>query len=67
MANADTAQPDEPARTLVWMAESEEAGCRAGRYFYDMREETPAPQALDDAAAERLWEESEKILARIGV
>ena len=67
MANAQTAQPDEPARTLVWMAESEEAGRKAGRYFYDMREETPAPQALDDTAAQRLWEESEAILAKLGV
>jgi NAD(P)-dependent dehydrogenase (short-subunit alcohol dehydrogenase family) len=67
MANAETAQPDEPARTLVWMAESAEAGRDAGRYFYDMREAAPALQALDDAAARRLWEESEVILARIGV
>lgn len=67
MESAESALPDEPARTLVWMATEDDAGRDAGRYFYDMQEAAPAPQALDEAAAERLWVESEKILARIGV
>lgn len=65
MENAETALPDEPARTLVWLATSEEAGKNPGRYFHDMQEVTPGPQALDDAAARRLWEQSEAILAEV--
>lgn len=65
MDNAETSLPDEPARTLVWLATSEEAGRNAGRYFHDMQEVAPAPQAVDDAAARRLWEQSEAMLAAI--
>ena len=57
--------PDEPARTLVWLATATETGRDAGRYFHDMQEVAAAPQALDDDAARRLWVESENILARI--
>jgi hypothetical protein len=31
-----------------------------------MQEVPTAPQALDDAAAARLWQESDAILARLG-
>jgi NAD(P)-dependent dehydrogenase (short-subunit alcohol dehydrogenase family) len=62
MENAEAAYPDEPARTLVWLATSEEGGKNPGRYFHDMQEATPAPQALDDDAARRLWELSEAML-----
>ncbi|WP_297493956.1 SDR family NAD(P)-dependent oxidoreductase [Acidocella sp.] len=65
MENAQTALPDEPARTLVWLATAPEAGRNPGRYFHDMREAEPAAQALDDAAARRLWDESEKRLAAL--
>lgn len=58
--------PEHAARTLVWMATAAEAGARGGRYFHELAEVVPAPQALDGAAAERLWEESEKLLARLG-
>ncbi|MEO6092388.1 MAG: SDR family NAD(P)-dependent oxidoreductase [Novosphingobium sp.] len=59
--------PEQPARTLVWMATSEEAGVNGGRYFHDRAEVPAAAQALDDAAAKRLWEESDRMLAAIGV
>jgi NAD(P)-dependent dehydrogenase (short-subunit alcohol dehydrogenase family) len=65
MENADTSLPDEPARTLVWLATSAEAGRDAGRYFHDMQEVAPAPQAVDDDAARRLWEASEAMLGQI--
>jgi NAD(P)-dependent dehydrogenase (short-subunit alcohol dehydrogenase family) len=65
MENAETSLPDEPARTLVWLATSDDAGKNPGRYFHDMQELAPAPQALDDLAARRLWDESEAILAKI--
>jgi NAD(P)-dependent dehydrogenase (short-subunit alcohol dehydrogenase family) len=58
--------PEHPAETLVFLATSPEAGRDGGRYFHDCKEARPAPQALDDAAARRLWEESEKLLAKLG-
>ncbi|WP_067672934.1 SDR family NAD(P)-dependent oxidoreductase [Nocardia miyunensis] len=67
MAAADTVSPDEPARTLVWLATGEEGGRAGGRYFHREAEETPAPPAQDDAAAARLWTESEKLLAGLGL
>ena len=65
-ANADT-PPEEPAETLVWLATEPEGGRDGGRYFHAMAEETPASQALDDEAAKRLWNETEKLLAKHGV
>lgn len=65
-ANADT-RPDEAAATIVWLATGPEGGHDGGRYFHAMAEVAPAPQALDDDAAARLWSETEKILARIGI
>ncbi|MCJ2177889.1 SDR family NAD(P)-dependent oxidoreductase [Novosphingobium album (ex Hu et al. 2023)] len=58
--------PESPARTIVWMATAPELGCGGGRYFHDLAETEPAPQARDDEAAERLWAESERILAALG-
>jgi NAD(P)-dependent dehydrogenase (short-subunit alcohol dehydrogenase family) len=66
MATADTVSPDEPAETLAWLATEPEGGRCGGRYFYRKAEETPAPAAQDDAAARRLWAESETLLARLG-
>lgn len=66
MEAQDLGSPDVPAETLVWLATAPEAGEDPGRYFHELKEEEPAPQALDDEAAFRLWEESEKILARMG-
>lgn len=59
--------PEEAARTIVWLATEDEGGHDGGRYFHDCAEITPAPQALDDAAAARLWQESEAILEGIGM
>jgi hypothetical protein len=64
-ANAET-PPDEPAETLVWLATAAEGGRDSGRYFHAMAEQAPAPQALDDMAAARLWTETERILAAVG-
>jgi NAD(P)-dependent dehydrogenase (short-subunit alcohol dehydrogenase family) len=66
MATAECVTPDAPARTLVWMTAAPEAGSPGGRYFHDLREVPAAPQALDDAAAARLWTESEKVLSALG-
>ncbi|MBO0853174.1 MAG: SDR family NAD(P)-dependent oxidoreductase [Nocardia sp.] len=66
MAAADTVSPDEPADTLLWLATAAEAAHTPGRYFYRRAEEQPSDAARDDAAAARLWSESEKILADLG-
>ncbi|MCX5042746.1 SDR family NAD(P)-dependent oxidoreductase [Aldersonia sp. NBC_00410] len=66
MAAIDTVPPEEPARTLVWLATDPEPGRAGGRYFHRMAVEEPAPQACDPDAAARLWTESEKLLAEVG-
>jgi NAD(P)-dependent dehydrogenase (short-subunit alcohol dehydrogenase family) len=58
--------PSEVAETLVWMALSPETGLPGGRTFYAMAEEPLAPHGADLEAAERLWSESEKLLAQLG-
>lgn len=67
MAAADTVSPDEPARTLAWLATEPEGGRDGGRYFYQNAEEAPTAAAQDDAAAKRLWAETETLLARLGL
>lgn len=49
------------AETIVHLASSEQVGGASGDYFYQCRRETPAPQALDEEAARRLWTESERL------
>ncbi len=61
------ATPEEAARTLVWMATSDECGTDGGRYFYELEEKPLSDLAQDDDAAKRLWIESERILSEIGV
>jgi NAD(P)-dependent dehydrogenase (short-subunit alcohol dehydrogenase family) len=59
--------PEEGADTLVWLATSEEGGQSSGGYFYQRKPRAPNPVAEDDAAVERLWAESEKLLSDIAV
>ena len=59
--------PEAGADTLVWLATAPEAGAVSGGYFHNRQSVVPAPAALDDAAAERLWQESEALVARAGV
>jgi NAD(P)-dependent dehydrogenase (short-subunit alcohol dehydrogenase family) len=66
MATLDHHPPEWPAKTLIWMATAPETGIDGGRYFHDMQEASTSPAALDDEAAARLWDESEKILANQG-
>lgn len=67
MSSRDCDSPEIPAKTLVWLATATDPGKEGGRYFYNSAEEEPAPQALDDEAARRLWEESEALLAKMGL
>lgn len=67
MAVAEGHPPEHAAETLVWLATAPENGANGGRYFYDKREDDMTPLAADDTAAARLWTETEKVLAGIGL
>ncbi len=54
--------PDEGAKTTVHLAVSPDVENVTGLYFDKCKPVTPAPYAEDDAAAERLWEESAKLV-----
>jgi NAD(P)-dependent dehydrogenase (short-subunit alcohol dehydrogenase family) len=57
-------KPEPGAKTIVHLAASPEVATATGGYFVDCREAQPSRAAQDDAAARRLWEESER-LARL--
>lgn len=52
--------PKKGAETLVWLADSAEAGGTSGGYFVDCRQATPSAPAGDPGAARRLWAISEE-------
>jgi NAD(P)-dependent dehydrogenase (short-subunit alcohol dehydrogenase family) len=53
--------PQKGARTIVYLASSPEVADVSGEYYYKCRVATPTAQAQDDAAARRLWQETEKL------
>jgi hypothetical protein len=55
--------PEKGAETLVWLADSEEAGAENGGYFVDCKRAQPEPAARDMDAARRLWDVSEQQVA----
>ena len=55
--------PAEGARTILFLATSPEVAHVSGEYFVKSRVATPSPAARDDAAARRLWEVSEALVA----
>ena len=67
METLDAHSPEEGADTLVWLATAEEPGHSTGRYYHNRQEIAPSAVAQDDALAARLWEESEKLVAKAGV
>jgi len=52
----------EGADSLIWLA-TEESGMSTGGYFHDRKLRMPSPFALDAANVDRLWQESEKLIA----
>lgn len=54
--------PEQAADTLVWLATADEPGDSSGRYWHQRKEQEPAGQACDDAAAQRLWRLSEQLV-----
>jgi NAD(P)-dependent dehydrogenase (short-subunit alcohol dehydrogenase family) len=53
--------PEKGAKTIVYLASSDEVSTISGRYFYKCRPETPTPAAQDDEAARRLWQETARL------
>jgi NAD(P)-dependent dehydrogenase (short-subunit alcohol dehydrogenase family) len=52
---------EQGAETIVYLASSPEVADVSGGYFFKCRAIAPAPQAEDDNAARRLWQESAKL------
>jgi NAD(P)-dependent dehydrogenase (short-subunit alcohol dehydrogenase family) len=67
MQTLKSVSPEVAADTLVWLAAAPEAGRVTGGYFHKREALSPAPAALDDEVAARLWRESEALIARAGV
>ncbi len=55
--------PEQGARTSVYLCSSPEVEGVTGRYFAKCKEKTPSANARDEAAAARLWEVSEQLVA----
>lgn len=66
MATLDAQSPDDAAKTLVWLATSQQAGQQSGLYWNMTVAEDPNPLALDDSICARLWQESETLLVKAG-
>jgi len=58
--------PAQGADTLIWLATAEEPGRSSGGYYYERRPRAPNPVAEDEAYVDRLWRESEKLIAKAG-
>lgn len=55
--------PEKGAETLVWLADSEEAGAENGGYFVDCKRAQPEPPARDMESARRLWDLTDQQLS----
>jgi NAD(P)-dependent dehydrogenase (short-subunit alcohol dehydrogenase family) len=53
--------PEEGAKTIIYLAASQEVSGVSGEYFYECKPATPTAEARNDADAKRLWEISEGI------
>ncbi len=57
-------RPEQGARTSVYLCSSPDVAAVTGGYFARCRPKTPSANARDRAAAARLWEVSEELVAR---
>jgi NAD(P)-dependent dehydrogenase (short-subunit alcohol dehydrogenase family) len=57
--------PEKGARTTIYLASSPEVDGVSGGYFYQCRPTQPTAVAQDDAAARRLWDVSETLVASV--
>ena len=61
LAKLFAGRPEKGAETLVYLAFSPEVANVSGEFFDDCRPATQSAEARDDAVAQRLWIESERI------
>lgn len=61
--SASALTPEQGADTLVWLATADEPGRSTGGYFFQRQPREPNPLANDDAYVERLWAETERLVA----
>ena len=54
--------PEEGGATIVYLANSPDVEGKTGLYFEENKVKAPNPLANDDALAEKLWAESEKLV-----
>ncbi|KAE8601465.1 hypothetical protein XENTR_v10013678 [Xenopus tropicalis] len=54
--------PKQAAQPSVYLAVAENLQGVSGKYFNALKEKEPAPQALDEESARKLWEESAKLV-----
>ncbi len=54
--------PQRGARSLVWLAVSDDAAGLTGQYVEDEKVVTPSAQAQDDTLAAGLWERSAQLV-----
>ena len=57
---------EQGAEALIWLAIDPEPGTASGLYYHQKKVMPPNPFAADDANVERLWAESEKLIASTG-
>ena len=67
LSGAGSQAPAQGADTLIWLAPAEEPGKSSGGYFHQRKPRAPNPVVDDDAYVDRLWEESEKLIAKAGI
>lgn len=66
MNTLDLRPPQEAADTLIWLASADEPGHSTGLYFFRRQAIPPSQAASNDALGERLWRESETLIAASG-
>jgi retinol dehydrogenase-12 len=54
--------PEKGAETVIYLSASPEVEGASGGYYFDCRLKTPSAAAQDDAAAESLWQLSERLV-----
>jgi NAD(P)-dependent dehydrogenase (short-subunit alcohol dehydrogenase family) len=54
--------PERGARSLIWLAVSDDAAALTGEYIVDERVVAPSAQAVDNNLAQNLWEHSARLV-----
>ena len=65
LASPFAISPERGARTTIYLASSPEVDGVTGGYFYKCKPATPSTVAQDDAAARRLWDVSDELVASV--